>query len=59
MSAGMFFDAMVGSSLKNSLPSMRIFFTSLPLAVILPSLLTSTPGMRFKRSSTTALAWVL
>ena len=59
MLTGRFFEATLGSSLKNSLPSTRIFDTSLPLAVILPSELTSTPGRRFSRSSTTALGWVL
>ena len=52
-------EATVGSSLKNSLPSTRILLTSLPLAVILPSELTSTPGRRLSRSSTTALGCVL
>ena len=35
----------------NSLPSSRIFFTSLPLMVMLPSSSTSAPGMRLMSSS--------
>ena len=59
MFTGRFREATVGSSLKNSLPSTSILLISCPLAVILPSLLTSTPGRRFSRSSTTALGCVL
>ena len=59
MSAGRFFEAIEGSSAKNSLPSTRILDIDLPLAVILPSEPTSTPGRRLSRSSTTAFGWVL
>ena len=59
MLTGRFFDATLGSSEKNSLPSMRILVTDLPLAVILPSVSTSTPGRRLRRSSTTAFGGVL
>ena len=59
MFTGRFFDATFGSSEKNSFPSTNILVTSLPLAVILPSESTSTPGNRFNKSSTTALGCVL
>ena len=41
------------SPVMNSLPSTRIFFTSLPLMVILPSSSTCAPGSFFTSSSTT------
>ena len=50
---GRFFIAVLVSPVINSLPSTRIFFTSLPLMVILPSSLTCAPGSRFTNSSTT------
>ena len=47
--------ASLGSVPKNSFPSTSTRFTSCPLALMLPSLSTSTPGNLFSRSSTTAL----
>ena len=50
---GRFFIAVLVSPVINSLPSTSIFFTSLPLMVILPSSLTWAPGSLFTSSSTT------
>ena len=59
MLAGRFFEATLGSSVKNSSPSIRIFVTSFPCTVIFPSSSTSTPGNFLNMSSTTALGCVL
>ena len=57
--AGMFLDASCGSSRKNVLPSMVIFDMVSPLAVMLPSESTSTPGSFFSKSSSMSLSVVL
>ena len=51
MDVGRFFMAVWVSPVINSLPSTRIFFTSLPLMVIFPSSSTCAPGNRFTSSS--------
>ena len=56
---GRFFRAVLVSPVINSLPSTSIFFTSLPLTVILPSSSTLAPGRRFTSSSTTEPSGVL
>ena len=48
---GRFFKAVLVSPVINSLPSTNIFFTSLPLMVILPSSLICAPGKRLTNSS--------
>ena len=53
MLVGKFFSAVLVSPVMNSLPSTKIFFTSLPLILMVPSSLTSAPGRRFTNSSTT------
>ena len=59
MDVGRFLMAVWVSPVRNSLPSTLIFFTSLPLMVILPSSLTSAPGSRFTSSSMTDPSGVL
>ena len=54
-----FLVAIVGSLPKNSSPSTKTLFTSLPWELMLPFLSTSTPGSFLSKSSTTALAFVL
>ena len=56
MLAGRFLLAIEGSSRKNCLPSIWILLIVLPLAVMEPSELTSTPGSFLSRSSSTSLS---
>ncbi len=59
ISAGRFFKAIAPSRSKKGLPFTKTCVTSLPLAVIFPSLSTSIPGSCFKRVSTLASGRVL
>ena len=57
--AGIFLEASCGSSRKNVFPSMVIFLIVSPLAVIEPSVPTSTPGNFLRSCSSMSLSEVL